>query len=69
MDVDTNDAMEEDSLLSIPTSVTFSIAGKRRCEILGPSNDMKQRVGRWRRVYDPNGEGDRLGWGEERFVE
>ena len=69
VDVDTNDAMEEDSLLSIPTSVTFSIAGKRRCEILGPSNDMKQRVGRWRRVYDPNGEGDRLGWGEERFVD
>jgi hypothetical protein len=30
---------------------------------------MKQRVGRWRRVYDPNGEEDRLGWGEERFLD
>ncbi|KAL7443686.1 hypothetical protein ACHAXH_007528 [Discostella pseudostelligera] len=66
---DTNDEMEESRLFSIPTSVTFSIAGKRRCEILGPSKDMKQRVGRWRRVYDPNGEEDRLGWGEERFLD
>ena len=52
-----------------PTSVTFMIAGKRRCEILGCACDMKARVGRWRRDYDPDGEEKRLGWGEERFVD
>lgn len=30
---------------------------------------MKQRIGRWRRMYDPNGEESCLGWGEERFVD
>ena len=62
-------SIEENNHLSTPSSVTFSIIGKRRCEILGPSKDMKQRVGRWRRVYDPNGEEARLGWGEERFLD
>lgn len=52
-----------------PTSVTFMISGKRRCEILGCACDMKARVGRWRRDYDPDGEEKRLGWGEERFVD
>lgn len=52
-----------------PTAVTFMIAGQRRCEILGVANDMKARVGRWRRDYDPDGEETRLGWGEERFVD
>ena len=30
---------------------------------------MKQRIGRWRRMYDPNGEESCLGWGDERFVD
>ena len=55
--------------LSTPTAVTFSIVGNRRCEILGPPKDMKHRIGRWRRVYDPQGEESRLGWGEESFVD
>lgn len=52
-----------------PTAVTFIIAGKRRCEILGGATSMKIRVGRWRRDYDPDGEEARLGWGEEKFVD
>ena len=53
-----------------PTSVTFCIAGsKRRCEILGPKERMKTRIGRWRRSYDPDGEESRLGWGVESFVD
>eukprot|EP00986_Skeletonema_menzelii_P000335 scaffold92_cov140-Skeletonema_menzelii.AAC.14 len=53
-----------------PTSVTFCIAGsKRRCEILGPKERMKTRIGRWRRSYDPDGEESRLGWGLESFVD
>ena len=39
--------------LSTPTQVSFSIVGKRRCEILGKGKDMKDRIGRWRRGYDP----------------
>lgn len=77
MDVDGDDKMDEHSgkeddpysLLSSPTSVTFSIVGKRRCEVLGPAKDMKHRIGRWRRGYDPDGEESRCGWGEERFVD
>ena len=30
---------------------------------------MKQRIRRWRRMYDPNGEESCLGWGDERFVD
>jgi len=52
-----------------PTSVVFSIVGKSHCRIAGPSTEMVARVGRWRRVYDPEGEESRLGWGEERFVD
>lgn len=53
-----------------PTSVTFCIAGtKRRCEVLGPKEKMKKRIGRWRRSYDPDGEESRLGWGVESFVD
>jgi SH3-like domain-containing protein len=55
--------------LSTPTAVTFSFVGKRRCEILGPPIGMKQRAGRWRRVYDAQGEESMLGWGEESFVD
>ena len=59
-----------DNHLSTPTAVAFSIVGKKRCEILGSSNkDMKLRIGRWRRGYDPDGEESRLGWGDERFVD
>ena len=76
VDVDKDDDFEQNlstedqfAHLSTPTSVTFSIVGKRRCEILGPSKGMKHRIGRWRRVYDPQGEESRLGWGEESFVD
>jgi hypothetical protein len=76
VDVDNDDDFEknrstEDQYdhLSTPTAVTFSIVGKRRCEILGPTKAMKHRIGRWRRVYDPQGEESRLGWGEESFVD
>jgi hypothetical protein len=30
---------------------------------------MKERIGRWRRRYDPDGEESRLGWGDECFVD
>jgi hypothetical protein len=51
----------------IPTAVDFEIQGHGRCRIVGPSKDMTVRIGRWRRMYDPNGEESRLGWGDERF--
>jgi hypothetical protein len=53
----------------IPTAVDFSLVGHSRCRIVGPRTDMKQRIGRWRRAYDPNGEEMILGWGEERFTD
>ena len=69
-DVNTNDDVPEQyKHLSTPTQVSFSIVGKRRCEILGKGNDMKERIGRWRRGYDPDGEQVRLGWGIESFVD
>lgn len=52
-----------------PTAVTFTIVGRRRCRVVGPSSGMAARVGRWRRGYDPDGEETRLGWGMERFVD
>ncbi|KAL9187921.1 hypothetical protein ACHAXT_006299 [Thalassiosira profunda] len=73
VDVDGSDANEESneeySILSTPTAVSFSIVGTRRCEVLGSGKDMKDRIGRWRRSYDPDGEESRLGWGDERFVD
>ncbi|KAL7545332.1 hypothetical protein ACHAWF_008681 [Thalassiosira exigua] len=63
------DEKNSSGLLSTPTAVTFIIAGKRRCEILGVANGMKDSIGRWRRGYDPDGEESRLGWGDERFVD
>ena len=49
-DVNTNDDIPEQyKHLSTPTQVSFSIVGKRRCEILGKGIDMKERIGRWRR--------------------
>jgi len=64
--VDVDDDKESESFS--PTSVTFDIVGTRRCEIIGKSELMKQRIGRWRRSYDPDGEESRLGWGPESFV-
>ena len=64
--VDVDDDNESESFS--PTSVTFDIVGTRRCEIIGKSKLMKQRIGRWRRAYDPDGEESRLGWGPESFV-
>lgn len=54
---------------SLPTAVDFCIVGRRRCRLIGPSNGFVARVGRWRRVYDPDGEESMLGWGQERFVD
>ncbi|KAL7536305.1 hypothetical protein ACHAXR_007069 [Thalassiosira sp. AJA248-18] len=75
VDVDGDDGKEENakdaySILSTPTAATFSIVGTRRCEVVGQANKgMKDRIGRWRRGYDPDGEEARLGWGEESFVD
>lgn len=66
--VDVDDDNESESFSLSPTSVTFDIVGTRRCEIIGKSELMKQRIGRWRRSYDPDGEESRLGWGPESFV-
>lgn len=54
---------------SLPTAVDFCVVGRRRCRLVGPSNGLIARVGRWRRVYDPDGEDSMLGWGHERFVD
>lgn len=64
--VDVDDDNESESFS--PTSVTFDIIGTRRCEIIGKRESMKQRIGRWRRAYDPDGEESRLGCGPESFV-
>ena len=56
-------------LLSTPTAVSFSIVGLRRCEILGQAKKFRNRIGRWRRSYDPDGEESQLGWGKELFVD
>jgi len=72
VDVDGDDDDDDEGKEKLrfgPTAVSFSIAGKRRCEILGPATAMKDRIGRWRRGYDPDGEESMLGWGEERFVD
>ncbi|KAL3937764.1 MAG: hypothetical protein SGBAC_007196 [Bacillariaceae sp.] len=53
----------------IPTAVDFSILGHTRCRVTGPRSSLKARIGRWRRVYDPNGEESVLGWGDEQFVD
>ena len=53
----------------IPTAVDFEIVGHSRCRIVGPRENMQQRIGRWRRQYDPNGEESVLGWGMERFLD
>lgn len=50
-----------------PTAVDFEIVGVCRCRLVGPRDGMRQRLGRWRREYDPNGEESMLGWGMERF--
>jgi hypothetical protein len=53
----------------LPTSVNFCVVGRRRCRLVGPSTGLVARVGRWRRVYDPDGEESMLGWGQEHFVD
>jgi len=50
------------------TAVSFVLLGRQRCEIIGPTDSMSERIGRWRRGYDPDGEELRLGWGSESFV-
>ena len=46
-----------DNHLSTPTAVAFSIVGKKRCEILGSSNNNKDT------------KPSKRGWGDERFVD
>ncbi len=53
----------------IPTSLDFVIVGKRRCRLAGKKEGLKSRIGRWRRIYDENGEESVLGWGMERFTD
>ena len=53
----------------IPTSLDFVIVGKRRCRLAGEKEGLEARVGRWRRIYDENGEESVLGWGMERFTD
>lgn len=51
------------------TAVDFQLVALRSCRLFGPATDMKARVGRWRRSYDPDGEQSVCGFGEERFVD
>ncbi|CAB9524434.1 ATP-dependent protease La (LON) domain [Seminavis robusta] len=51
------------------TAVDFQLVGLRRCRLVGPPTGMKARIGRWRRMYCPDGEGSKLGFGDERFVD
>jgi hypothetical protein len=51
------------------TAVDFQIVGLRRCRLVGPPTGMKARIGRWRKMYCPDGEGSKLGFGMERFVD
>ena len=69
---------EEDEPRLIPTAVDFSLVGLHRCRIIlvggqrqadDETKLLQARVGRWRRVYDPDGEESRLGWGTESFLE
>jgi hypothetical protein len=59
----------DSSKIRLPTSVDFVIVGKRRCRLAGKSKGLESRIGRWRRVYDENGEESVLGWGVERFTD
>lgn len=63
------DAKQDNTSGRIPTAVDFVLRGQAHCRLVGPSINMKARVGRWRRAYDPDGEEPVLGWGEERFVD
>ena len=56
-----------------PVAVRATLVGRRRAVVLQPpaADDrpsVKQRVGRWRRHYDPEGEESALGWGPEPMV-
>ena len=54
---------------STPTAVDFVLVGQRPCRVVGPSQNMQVRIGRWRRAYDSEGEEAQLGWGMERFMD
>lgn len=51
------------------TAVDFQVVGLKRCRLVGPPSGMKARIGRWRRMYCPDGEGSKLGFGIETFVD
>lgn len=60
---------DSDPKRRIPTSLDFVIVGKRRCRLVGKKEGLEARIGRWRRIYDDNGEESVLGWGMERFTD
>ena len=66
---ETNHKKDDTFKFRLPTSVDFVIVGKRRCRVVGKREDLRLRIGRWRRGYDENGEEAVLGWGDERFLD
>ena len=46
----------------LPTSVRARLIARERVVLCGPD---RQRVARWRRQYDPDGEVPAMGWGDE----
>lgn len=51
-----------------PTAVRASLVGRRRVRVLGASEGLETRIGRFRRGYDDYTSDPALGWGFERFV-
>ena len=49
----------------LPTSVRARLVARERVVLCGPD---RQRVARWRRQYDPDGEVPAMGWGDEPIV-
>eukprot|EP00586_Coscinodiscus_wailesii_P005893 CAMPEP_0172488810 /NCGR_PEP_ID=MMETSP1066-20121228/18533_1 /TAXON_ID=671091 /ORGANISM="Coscinodiscus wailesii, Strain CCMP2513" /LENGTH=427 /DNA_ID=CAMNT_0013256279 /DNA_START=97 /DNA_END=1380 /DNA_ORIENTATION=+ len=60
---------DRDGGVENPTEVEFRLAGVKRCRVVGRAVGMKERVGRWRRGYDDDGEESVLGWGVESFCD
>ena len=59
------DAARATSGAPLPTAVRATLVGRMRALVLGPNT---QRLGCWRRQYDPEGEQACLGWGPEPLV-
>jgi len=54
----------------IPSTVSAFLVAGRRLQVVGPAEQMRRRVGRWRQNYADGemGGGTALGWGDELFV-